>query len=320
MHPLHTVAYERPGVGTLRRSRIDCHVLHRLVASAPHRGAAMSEALIVPEWFQDYRTNQHLTLVSYPLRTNGPTEQGWLQRGIQEPEPYREDRNWGAVLGVELEPGKYLADVDFNWADGVRFARFFLPPTGFGFGHGARRLTHRFYTTSTPLATKQYKDIDGRMLVEVRGTNTDGLPGFQTMVPPSIHPDDGPLEFVNGDRHIAHADNLPHCITAYAIACLLIRRVLGRLHHDGRLALAGFLLRHGFDAEHVIRLLEAICAALITTRGPNMSDTDVTDCRYVVESTAQRLAAKDKNVAGGPAFAAFCGAPGPDIVARITTW
>src|SRR5262245_2869347 len=51
-----------------------------------------------------------------------------------------------------------------------------------------------------------------------------------------------------------------------------------------------------------------------------MSDTAVTDCRYVVESTAQRLAAKDKNVAGGPTFAAFCGAQGPDIVARITTW
>src|SRR5439155_14745385 len=104
-----------------------------------------------------------------------------------------------------------------------------------------------------------------------------------------------------------------------AIGCLILKRVPGGLHHDGRLPLAGFLLRHGFAAERVTKLLEAICEAQVHAFVADMSGRDVTDCREVVESTQKRLA-EGKKVKGGPAFADFCGALGNAIVKRLAKW
>src|SRR5688572_16335931 len=91
----------------------------------------------VPQWLRDY-VNRGFRLIFYEPRTKGPTEQGW-HRVEYKPEDYHEGQNVGVITGHEISEGKFLADVDFDWEDGVRLAKKLLPPTEFGYGRETRK-------------------------------------------------------------------------------------------------------------------------------------------------------------------------------------
>jgi putative DNA primase/helicase len=232
--------------------------------------------------------------------------------------------NLGTFTGHEIEPGKFLVDIDLDWAAGVVLARRLLPPTNFAFTRKGKSLSHALYTTPSRLDILTYCDLtddgtdgNGQTFVELRGGNSSRM----TMIAPSLHSPGIFIEVVDGSS-IAHLEVtlIEHAVLDYAIGCLLLRRLPGGLHHDGRMALAGFLLKNGFSSARVINLMEAVCEAQYKAGLPDMSAGDVGDVTLVVASTEQRIKDKEKKVAGGPKFAEYCGTRGKDIVNRIRKW
>jgi hypothetical protein len=260
-----------------------------------------------------------------PKEWKGPHHKGWNDPDRLYPlEQYDpQTMNLGTFTGHELASGKYLADFDPDWADGLVLVKKLLPETHFCFRRKGKLLSHAFYTTPDRLGSEKYCDIpesggdgDGITFAELRGGNWS----HQTMIAPSLHSPVICVELAeSGD--IAHVARhiLQRAVLDYAIGCLLLKHLPGGLHHDGRLALAGFLLTRELTGERVQRLMEAICDAQMRALIPDMSAKDVTDCALVVQKTRQRLS-ENRKVKGGPKFAEFCGARGADIVARMRKW
>jgi hypothetical protein len=204
-----------------------------------------------------------------PKDWKGPREKGWNDPNRVYPLDLYDPTtmNVGVFTGHEIAPGRFLHDVDLDWwAPGVRvLVKNLLPSTDFGFRRQGKGLSHAFYTAPTRLDIVTYYDLtddtdgNGQTLVELRGGDST----HQTMIAPSLHSPGVYVELVRADA-IGHLEDLRilECkVLDYGIGCLLLKRLPGGLHHEGRLALAGFLLRHGFEPERASRLLEAICDA-----------------------------------------------------------
>jgi len=261
-----------------------------------------------------------------PKDWKGPRDKGWNDPERVYPlDQYDPERmNIGTFTGHEIAPGKFLTDLDLDWAPGIVLAKKLLPETGFGFRRKGKNLSHAMYTTPERLDIETYCDLtddgtegNGQTFLEIRGGNSSRM----TMIAPSKHSEGVYIELAES-KFIAHIEVsvLKAAALDYAIGCLLLRRLPGGFHHDGRIAFSGFLLKHGFAAPRVINLMEAICEAQVKAGVPEMSHGDIGDCTLVVGSTEQRLKDKEKRVAGGPKFAEWAGPRGKDIVKRIRKW
>jgi predicted P-loop ATPase len=246
----------------------------------------------------------------------GPKEKDWPRRPATL-EQFTDGDRVGILTGIEISAGKFLHDVDIDWAPGYQIAAAFLPKTEFIYGRASKRVSHCFYTLPEALACIQYKDpIDGAMLMEVRGVKADGSIGFQSMAPPSIWSKGDkrePLEF-RAEGIPAHFEGVKHFlqrVTLGAVGMLLAKR-LGHngFGHEVRLAWAGFLLRASIPPEDLVAMGEVIST--------HCNNREVVDVRQVVESTAAALAAGTKKVKGGPAFAKLLG--DKRIIEQINAW
>lgn len=249
----------------------------------------------------------------------GPKEKDWPRKPRKLAE-YTEGDRVGILTGVEISPGRFLHDVDIDWAPGYLIAASFLPKTEFIYGRASKKVSHCLYTLSEALSTIQYKDpVDGAMLLEIRGVKEDGGLGFQSMAPPSIWSKEGkqePLEFrAYGDP--AHFESHVHFkqrITLAAVGMLFARRFgHNGFGHEIRLAWAGYLLRASIAPEDIITMGEAISIYC--------NNREVVDVRLAVESTAAALAAGTKKVKGGPALAKMLGGDiGKKVLSQVNTW
>lgn len=260
---------------------------------------------------------QNYRVVFWPAigDAKGPKEKGWPEKSYQLKD-YREGLRVGLLTGVELSPGKFLHDVDIDWAPGSFIAQALLPQTGFIFGRPSKRVSHCFYTASEPLSSYRYEDVDKTCLIELRGTKLDGAVGLQTMAPPSIWSKGDlreQLAFVRSEAP-SHVDGLRQRVALAAIAMLLAKH-LGKngFGHEARLAWAGFLLRAGIPVDDLVMMGEAMSAYC--------NNKEVDDVRRAVESTVAALATSAaKKVAGGPTLAKLIGAAGKAVIARISEW
>jgi putative DNA primase/helicase len=249
--------------------------------------------------------------------TKGPKEPGWPQR-VFTLDDYHEGYRVGILMGVEVEPGKFLHDLDIDWGPGACIATKLLPDTDFIFGRASKKVSHCFYLLPEALPSYRYEDIDGTCLLELRGTKKDGTIGLQTMVPPSIWTKDGkaePLVFLKDGKptFYANVSVVKGRIVLTAIGMLLAKH-LGHngFGHDVQLAFAGCLLRLGIPVEELILLGEAVGVACNHVGG--------TPVRTTVLSTAERLNDPKQKIKGGPALAKLLGENGTQIVTRIHEW
>lgn len=267
----------------------------------------MPEAL--PGWLTDY-ARRGFQLVYYPTRQKGPTGSeaiGWTTRQYKIED--WDGENVGVKLGTEITPGRYLVDIDFDWPGGLVLAKRLLPATGFGFGR-AGRITHAFYTVSQPVPSKQFIDVSGRTLVELRCRKVDNSVGLQTMVPPSVHPSGEVLELRSG-HDIAHDDELPRHLLLYAIASAFLFHLPEKgFNHVVRMGFAGFLLQCGLLEDEVIRIGEGLAEA---------TGNDLSDVTQVARSTANSLK-QGNRVTGRGQLAEALGDDGKKIIARIREW
>src|SRR5690242_12872124 len=125
----------------------------------------------------------------------------------------------GAMLGHEVEPGRFLHDVDFDGPNAFKFAAIF-PNSGYAFGRASKPLSHLFFTCSQPLPSLKLSDpVDGATVIELRGTGSDGDVCLQTMIPPSVWTKGDatePLTFIRGrdhdPGHVEDAEWLPRLV------------------------------------------------------------------------------------------------------------
>lgn len=200
-----------------------------------------------------------------PLRGKEPMLRGWQKRQLAEEELTRhffDGRNIGIVLGGDTG----LVDVDLDNPLAVAVAGHILPDTATS-GRETNPRSHWWYICQPPPASRSFAlprpmaerlelDSGEATLVELRST------GRQTVVAPSIHPEDG-------DRYIWHsgeirkinAEKLERLVKDVAVATLLaLNWPAEGSREDFTLHAAGYLGRR-MEHKRVKVIMEAAASA-----------------------------------------------------------
>jgi hypothetical protein len=257
----------------------------------------------------------------------GPHEKGWNSKdkiNSYTLADYSEDKRVGLMTGGEVKPGRFLHDVDIDWAPGAKIALNFLPATDFVFGRPSKTISHCFYYLPEPIYVPPYKDVgegkavNGITLIELRGPTKEGEEGNQTMVPPSIWSKEGKHEQLAFAR-FGEPAFIENVMLARQAVCMSAIGMLFAKHfgingfgHESRLAWAGFLLRAGIPIDDLVKMGEAISIYC--------NNREISDVRRVVESTAAALTVGSKKVKGGPSLIKLLGEKGKAIIARVNEW
>lgn len=153
--------------------------------------------------------------VAVPQGKKGPVTKGWQRLRVTEKDLARRFRGPGNV-GVMLgEPSGWLVDLDLDCPEAVRLARTLLPPTPVVSGRPGNPSSHYWYIAKGAF-TVQFRDpVTRKMIIEVRST------GSQTLVGPSVHPDDGDrYDDLIGTPSTFDADDLLDHVRAIADAVI----------------------------------------------------------------------------------------------------
>ncbi len=142
------------------------------------------------------------------------------------------------------------------------------------------------------------------MLVELRSD------GCQTLVPPSVHPSGEPIAWAeDGEPATVAAEALQTDAARLASAALLARYWPGPgSRHDAALALAGGLLRAGWEEDETAAFISAIAHAA--------GDEEPADRANAAVSSARSQAA-GKPTSGWPTLARLIA---PRVVDRVREW
>ncbi len=141
-------------------------------------------------------------VVPVPHQSKAPVIDGWqtLRIGEARLDQYfgRARMNVGVLLG---QPSRWLIDIDLDHKLAVELAASLLPSTGAIFGRASKRRSHWLYYAASPVATRQWRLADKKMVVELRST------GGQTIFPSSIHPSGEQIQW-DTDGELAVVDPL----------------------------------------------------------------------------------------------------------------
>jgi hypothetical protein len=249
-----------------------------------------------------------LAPIPLPSRSKAPDYREWEKlrltvSDLDQHFPTGETRNVGILNG---EPSGNLADVDLD-CDEVRVAApHLLPATGWVFGRKSAPHSHRISRTNVALDSAQveFHDLDGKMLVELRGT------GGMTVFPPSLHKDTG--EAVRWDRFDSEPacvplDDLRKAVAEVAAAALLARHWPDRGSRDkAAMALAGGLVRAGWAEDRISRFALAVAEESRMRAGKAGPTT--------------RKQQDDRNTTGWPTLAKLLCGDGEAVVRQVREW
>ena len=150
-----------------------------------------------------------------------------------------------------------LVDIELNTEEATMLGPYILPETGSIFGPSSRRESHRLYLADSMEPARQFKDTDGTVLVEFQVT------GAQTMLPGSVHPSGETIEWYR-DEGPAEVDGpfLTDDLGKLATATLLSRHLPQKgSRQETALALAGWLLRDGWEQEEASNFIRCVAMA-----------------------------------------------------------
>ncbi|KXG76613.1 hypothetical protein AN618_15060 [Fervidicola ferrireducens] len=197
--------------------------------------------------------NMGMKVIPIPLKQKAPLMKEWQKLRLTEEEIrqlFSKPSNIGILLG---EPSGWLVDIDLDDPLAVKLAPYFLPFTEAVFGRDSKPCSHWLYICFGAKTTK-WQGIDGEMIVELRST------GCQTVFPPSIHPSGETITWYKEGRPIQISrDELEKACSRLASAVLLAKYWPSQgTRQDTALALAGGLIRLGFNEEEAERFIEAV--------------------------------------------------------------
>jgi len=187
-----------------------------------------------------------------------PRGHSWQKLRVTEktiPEHFNNGDNVGGLWG---RPSGWIVDVDLDDEDAADLAEYILPPTMI-FGRESRPETHFLYVCKGA-KTHKWMDSNKKAIVELRST------GAQTVLPPSIHPDDE--RYIVDDWNDDQFTPLPRIrlvryLDEIAAGALFMRNYPEEAgsRHDYVHALTGALLWSKWKPEDVRRVAKAIVYA-----------------------------------------------------------
>jgi putative DNA primase/helicase len=252
-----------------------------------------------------YYLGRGWAVLPVPAGSKNPNRPGWEALRLTEadlPRFFKNGANIGLMNGA---PFLSLVDVDLDVPEAVVAADYFLPATGLVGGRAGRPASHRFYVCDPLVETRQYHDVDGTMLLELRSTGT------QTIVAPSTHPEGGQYDWRTlEEAERVEGGRLMGEVGRTAGAAIVARHWPAEgSRHLCALALAGALCRQTrWDDETVAQFILAVCAAA--------GDNETKDRLETVASTRRRLAT-DSAATGVPTLKDLLG---EKVVWRLSDW
>lgn len=282
----------------------DEHDLFTEVPNGSREPDQVSEAL------RDLKMGFHS--VPVPDGKKGPRIFKWNDLRLDETAIRREIRPGGnrALLLGSASGG--LIDIDIDYKQATRLARWFLPPTDRRHGRLSKPNSHWWYRVNSidgevaDVRTEVFKGTDGKPLVELRGDR------HATLVPTSIHP--------SGERLVWHSIGKPaevtlpelrRAVSQMAAAALVLQRWGQGSRHELAMALSGALLRGGIDIKEVKHFITAVCHAA--------RDEELADRLSCADTTLTRLQ-NGEETTGQPKLAELLGEHGQEIVEKLSDW
>ncbi len=266
------------------------------------------------EWAA-HHLDRGYAVVPVPFRKKRPMLKGWqkLEIAAETLKDYFKapKQNIGVILG---EQSGWLVDVDLDSPEAVKLADFFLPQTASKFGRKSKPSSHRLFlckdakyvkfTDPVMLASKNEDERKGSCIVEIRTGN-----GKQTIFPPSVHVSGETIGWVSAGAaaEVSFAE-LDTSAGRLAAASLLLKYWRKGIQHDLALAMAGMLLRHGWNTDDTKSFIRGICLAA--------HDDELDDRLTAVDSTAKAIA-DGQNVTGIPTLIELTD---QKVVNRICKW
>jgi hypothetical protein len=257
--------------------------------------------------------------IAVPPGAKNPNRPGWQDERVtleDVPHVFDNGQNVGVLNGA---PSGWKVCADLDVSEALPIAGRFLLPT-LTSGRESRPHSH-WWLISPGVKTEKFKDVDGKMLVELRST------GCQTIVAPSTHP--------SADRYVWHGESglkmahigaveLKAQLRELATAVLIARHLPklrdestgeGGGRHDYAMALAGFLLRsRRLDEPLVLKILKAAWDAKGWPDERSKREAHQ-DLEGIVRDTMENLAAGEP-VVGGPTLEELR----PGVVRLLCKW
>ncbi len=254
-----------------------------------------------------------LSPIPLPPRSKGDgLSEGWKEMRltpeiIDQHFPRGYSRNIGILNG---SPSSNTLDVDLDCDEALHAASILLPSTDWIFGRKSSPRSHWIYRADRSLnsAAEKYTDIDGAVLIELRGT------GGQTVYPPSIHKETGELIFWDqfGDPGKVPLAALQQAVREVAAVALLAQHWPTKgTRQDTYLALVGGLMRARWEQERIERFVEALTLA-----------TEDEEARKRIQVVSQTCAAqeRDRKTCGWPKLEKLLGEQGKAVVSIVREW
>jgi Bifunctional DNA primase/polymerase, N-terminal/Protein of unknown function (DUF3987) len=240
-------------------------------------------------------------VIPVPEGEKAPRIKNWQNLRIRRSEVaehFSEENNIGVLLG------KWPVDVDLDCKEAIFLARQFLPATKRIHGRKSKPDSHFWYRTSAEVKPQKFCDVNGSVLVELRGA------GQQTMVPPSIHPSGQRLRWSkNGKAGRVQEAELRMAVSRLAAAAIVARHWPAQgSRNEAAKALAGTLLRAGCSEIEAGEFVGAVAKA---------ANDEEWQQRKVVARTTQKRLNSEKDATGRPRLTELLGA---DVVDRMCGW
>ncbi|MGU3557910.1 phage/plasmid primase, P4 family [Methylobacterium radiotolerans] len=203
-------------------------------------------------------TYRYIPLVS---KTKRPLLSDWPNNGVS----LHEIDQFGAIpeainVGLLTGTASYgLVDIDLDGPNTIAAGALLLPETNMVMGRNSRPASHYFYRVEGDTASLRLKNPnDGQTLVEFRGN------GCQTMMPPSIHPDDGEMvrfeEGKDGSPTPCDRGILLTAIRQIATVSFLSAFWIKKGRHKLAMQFAGLCACSGVDRKACEKIIGTLCS------------------------------------------------------------
>jgi P4 family phage/plasmid primase-like protien len=253
-------------------------------------------------------TQRGFYVVPIPSGNNHPVVDKWqnLRITLDDLEAHFAD---GDNVGILLAPSG-LADVDLDCREAIAAADELLPKTAMVHGHLSSPRSHRYYLPTSIPKNKSFHDPRQDKAKSARAVIAELRVSGQTIAPPSINLRTGErVEFdCDGEPASVDGDALAAAVAKVAAAALLGRYWPQGARHFASLALAGMLLRVGWNDDNVTDFLDAVTSAA--------QDEESASRLHDVVTTAQRLDT-EQPVTGARTLAELIG---NDVITKVCEW
>ena len=181
-----------------------------------------------------------------------PLANDWPNQGKSLDRVKSTDGNLGLILGIKSG----ILDIDLDCTESKALAGIILPAPHAIFERGSSDSSHYLYKALS-FGPRKVFNADGKKstLVELRGD------GSQTMIPPSIHPNDSQLAFTsfNDERPKVKYHNLLRAVSMLAACSEVAQNWREGYRHDLAVAFSGLCLKQNVEPNLLIHIVQRIC-------------------------------------------------------------